>query len=497
LYPRVCDLGAGEEKHLQALEYFQFLYPRVCDLGVGEVQLPPALEFLQLLQICVRDLGSVEVHANDRLAGSLGVHLDPSAQLLDHLDSRGLIGPARQRQDQQPQQYTCRHHTLLSCHDVLPRATAPSSAPRPLLQRKSVTPLRGRRTARNLDLTIVPWGEGSSSLGSDPAPPVQRQAAALPGEEMKRASRVLYPGRPAVVWRVYFGPWEGEGSRASRPSLKTTYSGISTGEVVPGRRRSRYTAISEPETALLLTVGKQGAGAAQRRPRCRASSETSTPDSHSVAAGQGTSNEKPTPWTVPGKRQTSRRLTAWPPATWSRGAGWRPTHAGGDRRPRSPARPCRPFPSLPARPPHRAPVHPARLASRRQASRPCHGHQQAASGPGLPAAPRAGHVVRVDGHARRDRVLNNSATSGRGSARRRRRATGDGSRRESRSVRLRDHWAARARPIVAHHERQAEQTRKPTAGNSPRARWRITWDTPSTTIGCATSRSASDSPAAK
>jgi len=281
---------------------------------------------------------------------------------------------------------------------------------------------------------------------------------------MKRASRVLYPGRPAVVWRVYFGPWEGEGSRASRPSLKTTYSGISTGEVVPGRRRSLYTAISEPETALLLTVGKQGAGAAQRRPRCRASSETSTPDSHSVAAGQGTSNEKPTPWTVPGKRQTSRRLTAWPPATWSRGAGWRPTHAGGDRRPRSPARPCRPFPSLPARPPHRAPVHPARLASRRQASRPCHGHQQAASGPGLPAAPRAGHVVRVDGHARRDRVLNNSATSGRGSARRRRRATGDCSRRESRSVRLRDHWAARARPIVAHHERQAEQTRKPTLG---------------------------------
>src|SRR5262245_33781445 len=33
---------------------------------------------------------------------------------------------------------------------------------------------------------------------------------------MKRAGRVLYTGRPAVVWRVYFVTWEGEGSRASR-----------------------------------------------------------------------------------------------------------------------------------------------------------------------------------------------------------------------------------------------------------------------------------------
>jgi len=49
--------------------------------------------------------------------------------------------------------------------------------------------------------------------------------------------------------------------------------------------------------------------------------------------------------------------------------------------------------------------------------------QRVALRSGLPAAPRAGHVVRVDGHARRDGVLNNSATSGRGSARRQRRAT--------------------------------------------------------------------------
>src|SRR5262245_25104447 len=39
------------------------------------------------------------------------------------------------------------------------------------------------------------------------------------------------------------------------------------------------------------------------------------------------------------------------------------------------------------------------------------------SRPSDSAAPRAGHVVRVDGHARRGGVLNNSATSGRGSAR--------------------------------------------------------------------------------
>jgi hypothetical protein len=49
------------------------------------------------------------------------------------------------------------------------------------------------------------------------------------------------PSRPVFVCRVYFGPWEEEGSRAT----------------------------SEPETALPLTTGKQGAGAAQHRPRCR------------------------------------------------------------------------------------------------------------------------------------------------------------------------------------------------------------------------------------
>src|SRR5262249_30427078 len=56
----------------------------------------------------------------------------------------------------------------------------------------------------------------ASASVSEPGPSVQRQAAVLLGEEMKRAGRVLYPGRPALVWRVYFGTWEGEGSRASR-----------------------------------------------------------------------------------------------------------------------------------------------------------------------------------------------------------------------------------------------------------------------------------------
>jgi hypothetical protein len=35
--------------------------------------------------------------------------------------------------------------------------------------------------------------------------------------------------------------------------------------------------------------------------------------------------------------------------------------------------------------------------------------------PSYSAAPRAGHVVRAEGQARRDGLLNNSATSGRGS----------------------------------------------------------------------------------
>src|SRR5262249_32684699 len=52
------------------------------------------------------------------------------------------------------------------------------------------------------------------------------------------------------------------------------------------------------------------------------------------------------------------------------------------------------------------------------------------------AAPRAGHVVRVDGHARRDGVFTNSATSGRGSAPRQRRATGDRSPRGNRARRV-------------------------------------------------------------
>src|SRR5262249_35306052 len=72
--------------------------------------------------------------------------------------------------------------------------------------------------------------------------------------------------RPArFVWRVYVGTWEGEGSRAS---------------------------ISEPETALPLTNGKQGAGSAQRRPGCRASSWTSAPDTHNLALCGGRGKEK-------------------------------------------------------------------------------------------------------------------------------------------------------------------------------------------------------------
>src|SRR5262249_34831920 len=57
--------------------------------------------------------------------------------------------------------------------------------------------------------------------------------------------------------------------------------------------------------------------------------------------------------TVPGKGHTSRRLTAWPPVTWGHRVGWRPPHARGDRRPRSPAQPGRPFPSLPGPPSHK------------------------------------------------------------------------------------------------------------------------------------------------
>src|SRR5262249_14678945 len=92
----------------------------------------------------------------------------------------------------------------------------------------------------------------------------------------------------------------------------------------------------------------------------RGRSRPPAPDTHNVAAGKGTSNDKPTLWTVPGQRHPSRLLTAWPPATWSRGAGRRPTHARGNRRPRLPAGPGRQLTPLPARPPLLAPVHAAR-----------------------------------------------------------------------------------------------------------------------------------------
>jgi WD40 repeat protein len=94
------------------------------------------LSFLQFLQPCVRDLGVVEVPPHDGLAGSLVIPRDPSAQLLDRLHGRGLIGPAWHRQDQQPQQHACSHRPFLSCHDALPQSNRPpGSATRPLLQR--------------------------------------------------------------------------------------------------------------------------------------------------------------------------------------------------------------------------------------------------------------------------------------------------------------------------------------------------------------------------
>src|SRR5262245_45370875 len=69
---------------------------------------------------------------------------------------------------------------------------------------------------------------------SDAGPPVQRQGAALLEAEMKRAGWDT-PGWPAFVWRVYFGTWEGEGSRASRYRLHRHATGTAAHEVVPGR----------------------------------------------------------------------------------------------------------------------------------------------------------------------------------------------------------------------------------------------------------------------
>ena len=66
------------------------------------------------------------------------------------------------------------------------------------------------------------WGMATSGVDdfasvqrkhSRPACPAPGHGASRRGKE---ASRPLYPDRPAVVWRVYFGTWEGKGSRASR-----------------------------------------------------------------------------------------------------------------------------------------------------------------------------------------------------------------------------------------------------------------------------------------
>src|SRR5262249_43649556 len=76
---------------------------------------------------------------------------------------------------------------------------------------------------------ISPWITAGSRCDN---PSIPQSCAALLGEERKRADQV-YPSRPAVVWRVYFGTWEGEGSRASRCRASCTSSGTSTHEVVP------------------------------------------------------------------------------------------------------------------------------------------------------------------------------------------------------------------------------------------------------------------------
>jgi len=46
-------------------------------------------------------------------------------------------------------------------------------------------------------------------------------------------------GRPAVVWPVYFGTWEADGSRASPVNIAEDPGGTTVGAVVPGRRGPR------------------------------------------------------------------------------------------------------------------------------------------------------------------------------------------------------------------------------------------------------------------
>ena len=70
--------------------------------------------------------------------------------------------------------------------------------------------------------------------GGYPAKDSAERAATRRGGDA-RAGRDI-PGRPVVVWRVYFGTWEGEGSRASRTEFTKCLGGTSAREVVPGRR---------------------------------------------------------------------------------------------------------------------------------------------------------------------------------------------------------------------------------------------------------------------
>src|SRR5262249_36570077 len=133
LYPHVRDLGVSKAQGLQALEFLQLLQSRVGNHGVQEVQRLQALEFLQFLQPRIRDLGAAEVHEHHGLARSVVIPRDPAPQLLDHLDNRGLIGPACHDQDQQSQQHTSPRYPSRSCHDVLPQN---SRAPRAAIGRR-------------------------------------------------------------------------------------------------------------------------------------------------------------------------------------------------------------------------------------------------------------------------------------------------------------------------------------------------------------------------
>jgi len=95
--------------------------------------------------------------------------------------------------------------------------------------------MTGTPVARRAESNLARRTSPTCSV-SDAGPPVQRQAAALLAEEMKRAGRVLYSGRPAVVWRVYFGTREADGSRASRPPGLISVDGLGRPRVPRSRQ---------------------------------------------------------------------------------------------------------------------------------------------------------------------------------------------------------------------------------------------------------------------